>query len=198
MSSTVEAKARPGRQRSVEADRAILSAALDELAESGYGAFTVAAVIGRSGVSSATLYRRWATKEELVAAALASLHPEPVDIDTGSLEGDVTALVARMAKSMSVRRDDLAGALSTELRRDDDLRAAIEAKFATPRLALIDAILTRARDRGELGDPPSAEVAWSLIAGPLHHRAYLRDKPLTPAFVRTTTTFVLAGLHAVS
>ncbi|MCD9625178.1 TetR/AcrR family transcriptional regulator [Rhabdothermincola salaria] len=198
MSSSVEVKARPGRQRSVEADRAILSAAIDELAESGYGSFTVAAVIARAGVSSATLYRRWATKEELVAAALASLHPEPVDIDTGSLEGDVTALVARMAKSMSVRRDDLAGALSTELRHDDDLRAAIEAKFATPRLALIGDILARARDRGELSEPPSAEVAWSLLAGPLHHRAYLRDKPLTPTFVRTTTAFVLAGLRAVS
>lgn len=198
MSSSVDAKPRPGRQRSVEADKAILSAALDELAESGYAGFTVAAVIARAGVSSATLYRRWATKEELVAAALASLHPEPVDIDTGSLEGDVTALVARMAKSMSVRRDDLAGVLSAELRHDDQLRAAIDAKFVAPRLALIADILGRARDRGELDDPPSAEVVWSLMAGPLHHRAYLRDKPLTPTFLRTTTTFILAGLRAVS
>jgi AcrR family transcriptional regulator len=198
MSSTVEAKTRPGRQRSVEADRAILSAALDELAEAGYAGFTVAAVITRAGVSSATLYRRWATKEELVAAALASLHPEPVDIDTGSLDGDVAALVARVAKSMAVRRDDLAGVLSAELRRDSELKAAIDAKFVAPRLKLIGDILERAHQRGELADPPSADVAWSLISGPLHHRAYLRNEPLTRAFLATTTEFVLAGLRAVS
>ena len=42
-------------------------------------------------MSSATLYRRWPTKHDLVAAAVASLHPAIV-IDTGSLEGDVGAL----------------------------------------------------------------------------------------------------------
>ncbi|MBU3702145.1 MAG: helix-turn-helix transcriptional regulator, partial [Acidimicrobiia bacterium] len=69
-------RVRPGRQRSEAADHAILSATLDLLSETGYGALTVAAVIARSGVSSATLYRRWPTKQDLVAAALASLHAE--------------------------------------------------------------------------------------------------------------------------
>lgn len=196
--SAAEVKARPGRQRSAAADRAILTATVDELAESGYAGFTVAAVIARAGVSSATLYRRWATKEDLVAAALASLHPEPVDIDTGTLEGDVTELVARMAKAMSVRRDDLAAALATELRHDAELRSAVESRFVAPRMALLAEILDRARARGELVDPPTAEVAWSLVAGPLHHRAYLREKPLTPSYVRTVTAYVLAGLRAVS
>lgn len=196
--SAAEVKARPGRQRSVAVDRAILTATIDELAESGYAGFTVAAVIARAGVSSATLYRRWATKEDLVAAALASLHPEPVDIDTGTLDGDVTELVARMAKAMSVRRDDLAAALATELRHDAELRSAVESRFVAPRLALLGEILRRARARGELTDPPVAEVAWSLVAGPLHHRAYLREQPLTPSYVRTVTAYVLAGLRAVS
>ncbi len=189
---------RPGRQRSEAADEAILSATLDVLAEEGYAGFTVAAVIARSGVSSATLYRRWATKEELVVASLASLHPEPVAIDTGTFDGDVAALVQAMGKSMSVRRDDLAGVLAGELRRDRELRLAVEAKFLAPRLALMGEILDRAVERGELVDPPPVETAWSLVAGPLHHRAYARNEPLTPAFLHAATVFVTAGLRALA
>ncbi len=95
-------RARPGRQRSEAADQAILSATLDLLAIDGYGGLTMAAVIARSGVSSATLYRRWPTKQQLVAAAVASLHAEIIDVDTGSLDGDLAAVVGSIAASMSV------------------------------------------------------------------------------------------------
>ncbi|HEY6531784.1 MAG TPA: helix-turn-helix domain-containing protein, partial [Acidimicrobiales bacterium] len=115
MTPTV-AKNRPGRQRSQAADQAILAATLEELAVAGYGGLTMAAVIARSGVSSATLYRRWPTKQQLVAAALASLHQEVVDIDTGSLEGDLLALARALADAMSVERSDLTEDVATELR----------------------------------------------------------------------------------
>ena len=69
MTPAASTPVRPGRQRSQAADEAILSATLDLLSERGYGGFTVSAVIDRSGVSSATLYRRWPTKQQLVAAA---------------------------------------------------------------------------------------------------------------------------------
>ena len=196
MSATT--RARPGRQRSEAADQAILSATLDVLAETGYAGFTVAAVIARSGVSSATLYRRWATKEELVVAALASLHPEPVAIDTGSFDGDMAALIQAMAKTMSVRRDDLAGVLAGELRRDSELRAAVDAKFLAPRLALLREILTRAEACGELADTPSVDMAWSLVSGPMYHRAYVRGEPFTPVFLRAVTAFVISGFRGLS
>src|SRR5207249_6554662 len=74
---------RRGRRRSEAADDAILAATLELLPERGYRALAMAAVIERAGVSSATLYRRWTTKHDLVVAALATLVPDPVDVDTG-------------------------------------------------------------------------------------------------------------------
>ena len=65
---------RSGRPRSQAADDAILRAALDLLREHGYGGLTMASIIERAGVSSATLYRRWATKQDLVLAALELQH----------------------------------------------------------------------------------------------------------------------------
>ena len=109
--------ARRGRQRSEVADQAILSATLDLLAANGYGGLTMAAVITRAAVSSATLYRRWPTKQHLVAAALASLVSEVIDIDTGTLEGDLAALIDSIADTHAVQRDELAEHVAVELRR---------------------------------------------------------------------------------
>ena len=52
----------------------------------GYRALTMEQVRERAGVGKATLYRRYGSKEELVRAAVAHLHPDlPVPEDTGSL-----------------------------------------------------------------------------------------------------------------
>src|SRR5262245_16386487 len=50
--------------------RGILAAALEELARTGYGALRIEGVAARAGVNKTTVYRRWATKENLVRAAL--------------------------------------------------------------------------------------------------------------------------------
>lgn len=195
--STTE-RLRPGRQRSEAADRAILDATLELLGEHGYASLTVASVIARSGVSSATLYRRWPTKQDLVAAALATLHAEIVDIDTGSLHDDVLAMVNAVADVMSVRREDLADDLAVELRRNPEFRAAVNEKFILPRRRVMAAIVERAQVRGELGASIDAETAIAFIAGPLHHRMYVQGKPLGPAHRRTVAAGALAAMLAVA
>jgi AcrR family transcriptional regulator len=191
-------KARPGRQRSQAADDSILSATLDVLAADGYGGLTMSAVIAMAGVSSATLYRRWPTKQQLVAAALASLHSAVVDIDTGSLEGDLGVFLRSAADTMSVRRVDLAEDVAVELRRNPEFRAAVNEKFVVPRLVVLGHILDRARNRGELGGGLSSEVAMSFINGPLHHRVFVMGGAPTPAFLRSVLAAALASLRTLA
>jgi len=191
-------KARPGRQRSQAADDSILSATLDVLAADGYGGLTMSAVIAMAGVSSATLYRRWPTKQQLVAAALASLHSAVVDIDTGSLEGDLGEFLRSAADTMSVRRADLAEDVAVELRRNPEFRAAVNEKFVVPRLVVLGHILDRARNRGELGAGLSSEVAMSFINGPLHHRVFVMGGAPTPAFLRSVLAAALASLRTLA
>ncbi len=198
MNAVATERVRPGRQRSEAADRAILGATLDLLSESGFGALTMAAVIARSGVSSATLYRRWPTKQHLVAAALASLHPAIVDIDTGSLSGDVAGMVRSAAQAMSVRREDISEDIAVELRRNPEFRAAINEKFIQPRREVMGNILRRALERGELGEDPGVEVATAVILGPLHHRVYVQGQRPDDAFVATVVTGAVAALLAIA
>ena len=67
------ASRRPGRPRDARADRAILEAALELAAADGLAGFSVDAVAQRAGVSKATIYRRWSTKEQMVMDAIHEL-----------------------------------------------------------------------------------------------------------------------------
>jgi AcrR family transcriptional regulator len=185
---------RPGRQRRAAADAAILDATLALLRDRGYEALTMAAVIENAGVSSATLYRRWTAKSELVAAAVASLVPdEPAGIDTGSLEGDVAAFVREVAGAIKAR-GHMAELLGGD-KKDAELTAALRAKLLTPRIRTLQGILERGVARGEITSPPSAETCLPLVVGPLHYRATILDEPLSPAFVRRVVQTTVAGLR---
>lgn len=189
---------RPGRQRSEAADQSILAATLDLLAETGYGALTVASVIARAGVSSATLYRRWPTKQDLVAAALASLHAEIVDIDTGTLADDITEMVRATAEAMTVRREDISQDIAVELRRNPEFRAAVSEKFIQPRRAVMAGIIDRAIVRGELADGIGVDVATAFVAGPMYHWVYVQGRSPDRRFQRTVVAGALAALQAVA
>lgn len=194
----VAERARPGRQRSEAADQAILTATLELLADTGYGGLTMSAVIARSGVSSATLYRRWPAKQDLVAAALASMHADIVDIDTGSLESDVEAMVDAIADAMSVRSDDISEDLAVELRRNPEFRAAINEKFVVPRRRVMASIVERAIVRGEVGADLDPNDAIAFLAGPLHHRVYVQGRVADRAYRRTVTSGALAALMEIA
>jgi AcrR family transcriptional regulator len=194
-SGTERAARRRGRQRSAEIDRAILDATLELLAEVGYERFTANEVIARTGISSATLYRRWPTMQDLVVAAIRSIGPEPVDIDTGSLEGDLAEFVHLIGDALG-RREGLAGAGSVGL-SDPILADLIQSVFIRPRRDALLRILQRARRRGELGPLAPIQDCWSYVVGPVHHRIFIRREPFTRTFLAATLVFVTAGLRAL-
>ncbi len=81
-----------GRPRSAEAHGAILGAAAALLAEGGFAQLTMEAVAMRAGVSKATVYRRWGSKEELVMELVTAMPYAGEPPDTGSVEGDLLEL----------------------------------------------------------------------------------------------------------
>ena len=190
---TASAPAKVGRHRSQVADEAIVAATLDLLRDDGYRGLTMSSVIERSGVSSATLYRRWPTKQALVVAALQTLTGDTSPHDTGTLAGDFESLARQIARAISTR-DDLFASLSMELKHDDELRAMNREAFVEPRLELMRAMLRRAVARGELESHPPHDVVLSLLTGPIYHRAFNLGERPTPAFLRVVVGSVLAGL----
>src|SRR5215471_15643323 len=110
-----------GRPRSTSADRAILQATTEILMEDGYDGLTMAGVAQRAGVSTATLYRRYESKVELVVGCITTLKDElDQPFDTGSLREDLQTLARDGCESFSNEGGALMRALIGEVQRNPD------------------------------------------------------------------------------
>jgi AcrR family transcriptional regulator len=186
-----------GRPRSETARTAILDAAAELLLNHGLPAVSMDAVAHRAGVSKATIYRWWPTKETL---ALDALYTEwtaarPAPRDTGSLRGDLLSLLrpwARLAVNRPYGR--VIGALITEAQTDPDFAKEYHDRVVEPRRDQARAILHRAADRGELPTDTKVEVALDLLFGPLYHRLLHGHAPLNDRFVTNVIDMALSGI----
>jgi len=199
MSSDVTAEApQRGRPRSERARQAILEAASELLLARGLSAVSMDAVAERAGVSKATIYRWWPTKETLALDALytewAAARPHPRD--TGSLRGDLLSLLrpwARLAGSRPYGR--VVAALLTEAQTDPVFAAEYRERFVEPRRQQAREIFGRAIERGEIPADTKVEVALDLLYGPLYHRLLHGHAPLNDRFVREVIDMVLDGVR---
>ena len=88
-----EVRRKRGRPRDPEADGRILAAASSLILMHGFDSMTVDEVASTAGVGKATVYRRWARKEDLAVAAMERLYRDEMPApDTGSIRGDLHAL----------------------------------------------------------------------------------------------------------
>ena len=143
---------RPGRPRDAHRDEAILAAALEILNSEGYVGLTIEGVAARAGVGRPTIYRRWASKAELVVAALVdTVHIAVPDVDTGSLRRDLVAMQRRQVALMnSPESRRITAGLVADLATDPELGHTYVSEYLVPRRAIVFRVLQRAVDRGEL------------------------------------------------
>ncbi len=144
----------PRRRRGAALEAALLDAAWDELCAAGYPGFTLDGVAARAGTSRPVLARRWSNRAELVVAALRHhAAVAAVDVpDTGTLRGDVLAVLGQLSASVS----EMAGLLSFVLADYFDATglspSGLRERILTGTPSRMAAIIQRAVDRGEI-DP---------------------------------------------
>ncbi|MBV8980585.1 MAG: TetR/AcrR family transcriptional regulator [Acidimicrobiia bacterium] len=186
-----------GRPRSAEADEAIHEATAELLADDGYAGLTMSGVAHRAGVSTATLYRRWSSKLELVVDVLAAGAEESPVPDTGTLEGDVRALLQGFVeRSRTTQSTAIMAGLIGEVGRNPDLAEALRSTIIGPRRSALNEVFHRARDRGELRTGVDIGIASDLLFGPLYHRLLVTGEPVTARVADKLGDLVLAAIHA--
>ena len=89
-----------GRPRNPEVEGAVQQAVLDLLVEGGYDAVSFQRVAARAGVGQPTVYRRWATKAELVEAAVFSVAEWDPPALTGQLVDDLRELALELVDGL--------------------------------------------------------------------------------------------------
>jgi AcrR family transcriptional regulator len=190
-----------GRPRSQKAHKAVLDAAAELLLTRGLSAVSMDEVAERAGVSKATIYRWWPTKETLALDALytewAAVRPAPRD--TGTLRGDLLSLLRPWARLTGTRPyGRVLAALLTEAQTDPVFAAEYRRRFVEPRRDQMRAVFRRAMDRGEIPADTKVEVALDHLYGPIYHRLLHGHAPLNDRFVRDVVDMLLAGLQPVA
>ena len=186
---------RPGRPRSDEAHAAILAASIALIREVGYDAVTMEAIAARAGVGKATVYRRWAGKETLVAEALKGIVSRLPVPDTGSTADDLLMLTRG---TLSLYHDpatlNLLTGLIAAMARSEVIAHAVRSGFVAARVDAMRQLLRRGMDRGDLRADTDVDLAVEVLAGPLLHRAVITAGPMDDAMARGIVDVVMRGL----
>jgi AcrR family transcriptional regulator len=175
---------------------AIRRATLQELARAGYARMSMEAIARRAGVGKAAIYRRWPTKSALVVTVISAVAAHGAEApDTGTLRGDVRALLA--ANAALLRRpltQRILADLMAETRRAPELEAALRTHVQVPRRAKGRDLLRRAIERGELRADLDLDLALDLLIAPLYWRIVASRRTATPSYLDALTTIIVAAL----
>ncbi|MGH3354085.1 MAG: TetR/AcrR family transcriptional regulator [Nocardioides sp.] len=178
--------------RVVRSRERVLEAALAELADRGFGGFSIDGVAKRAGVARSTIYRLGHDRVSLVAKAMETLNVQPRP-DAGGLDprADVVAIVAHLASAMqSSLMSDCLPAVLDGAERDPGLRELHHSYSTQRRTRLVDALI-RLRESGQaVGDP---ERAAEALAGAVFYRRLMTPSPLRTDEVEGLVATVLGS-----
>jgi AcrR family transcriptional regulator len=177
------APVRRGRPRAEGLDQALLDITLELAGEVGIHGMSMDDLAQRAGVSKATIYRRWPSKERLVLEALnQAMRPFEL-IDTGSLRGDLDDYLGELARRMNNgKASDVLPDLIASSVRDANLRTSLD-EYIRYRRQPLATILNRALERGQLDADSDIEVLIDAFIGPFVYRRLLTSDPLDDDFV---------------
>jgi AcrR family transcriptional regulator len=173
----------------------MLAATLDLLAERGVHGFSTDDVATRAGIGKGAIYRRHASKEELVRAAVGSLVDEGIAIpDTGSTRDDIRTLMQEaVALYGSSERPQLMPNLVAAMAEMPELARTVREGWLARRRAALGEVLLRGIERGDLRPDTDVELALDLLGGPLFYRLLITGGPIDGRLAEGVSELLLRG-----
>jgi len=159
-------KKSPGRPRSAKSHQAMLQATLELLGEVGFEAMSIEAIATRAGVGKTTIYRRYSTKEELVADAIETIREEVVIPDTGNLWSDLDMLIENAAQiTLTPLGRKAVGMIISSASSNTDFAQIYWTKYLQPRREAFAIVIDRAKKRNEVPLACDAGLVFDLMSG---------------------------------
>jgi TetR/AcrR family transcriptional regulator, regulator of autoinduction and epiphytic fitness len=170
----------------------ILRAALGELGEAGYGAFTIESVAARAGVAKSTIYRHWPDKISLIADAFEAAHEHVVPSVEGlTARESLQRLLCHVAEVVidSVFSSCIP-ALIEGAERDPRLQE-FRRRYSALRRQSLTSLIARGVADGEFRAAVDPELAAQALLGPIFYRRLMTSEPLEPHRVGDLIDMVL-------
>lgn len=170
---------RRGRPRTEGTRAAVVRALIALVAEQGFAKTSMDEVAERAGVSKATIYRRWPSKDALIIDAHRALLDATDAPDTGTLGGDLLALLDRVADM--IEDGNIIGMMQAsvgEMMANPELAEVFRQQVMEPRLEMFHAVFARAHERGDLRPGIDWRVmAYALIGSNVFRVAFMGEQP---------------------
>ena len=189
-----EAKGR-GRQRSVESEKAILTATLQLLKEKRLRDITIEEIARRAGVGKMTIYKWWPSKAYVALDAFKETTNRMILVpDTGDAERDLAELLRSSMSFYSSATGRIFGEFLAESQSDPEFAVLFRERFLKPRRDATRKVLDRAMKRGEIDHTLDQEVVLDLIFGPMVFRLMASHGPLNKTEADAMISIVLRGI----
>ena len=152
--------------------RAILDAARELLIRDGYTRLRLEHVAERAGVGKATIYRRWASKEELAQALLTDLAAPHIAIEeTGDTRAEMLEAVMNPMRAVTETEfGPVIRALLSQIANNPALGDPFRATVVQARRDEVSRLIERGIARGDLCPDADADIATELLVGPVYFR----------------------------
>ncbi len=163
------------RTPSVQAHESVLKAALDLIASTGIEGTSVDDIASASGVSKATIYKHWESKEALCLEALGRLKCELPTFDSGDPRADVTRMLRHLAVSHKPEAfSKIWPRVISYAESNPAFGDAFRARISEGRRAQLDTLLQSAVARGELQADLDVDLAMHLLFGPIMYHRFMQ------------------------
>lgn len=170
---------RRGRRRDPACDAAILAATLDIFVEEGYVGVSIEGVAARAGVGKASIYRRYASKAELIVEAIRARAGITDHLpDTGDLRADMRSMAQLLIDRLRGSDGKVLIAFMGERLRHPDLAAEYERSVIGAKRAHMRKLVRSAIERGDLPADSDVDVITEVGPAMIWHHA-LNGLPLT-------------------
>jgi AcrR family transcriptional regulator len=161
------------RRRGEVLERALYAATLAELTSVGYGGLTMEGIAARAHTGKAALYRRWASKHDLVQAALIHTVPPVPEPRAGRSARDNLLAVFNAHRDVLAGKTDFPGLeIISQLLHEPELRTIFADAVVFPRLKIIESILNTAALEGDI-DPAQLNSLTSRIGPALINQHFM-------------------------
>jgi AcrR family transcriptional regulator len=175
-------------------DGLVVDVVLRALARDGYAGLRIDDVAAEAGVAKTTVYRRWPTKEALVAAAVSQLYLDRVSaVDHGDLRSDLLVLLRGTCEVLFRGSGRVLEDLVRESGRSRELAEVVRATNEARRRAFHLA-MNRAVARGALDASIDHELLVDLLVGPLWTRLLITGGLVVEGDLEAIVDAVLSGV----
>ncbi len=166
-----------GRARDPSIDVRVLEVAARHLGAYGYEGMSVAAVAEEAGTTRQAVYRRWAGKPELGAAAMGAFADRVLDAPTSDPFADLVTELSDFQRGVS--RPGRLSLVGTMLQDSVEagVRARYQAQVVAPRRRRLRTILERAQKLGMIDADTDLDVAVTMCTGSWYARALAGSPP---------------------